>query len=341
MRFIQVPQGSEAWLQARAGVTTASCFADATSVLTRVSGDKKAGDPTAAADKYAGDIAIEKISGKPYGEPPKAWTLARGHELEPFARQGWEMHTGLLAQEAGIVLSDDGDFGYSTDGMVDPVTDGDRLVSCKGLIEIKCPVDSSKIRAMLATGDVTEHMHQMQGGMWLTGAAWCDFIMYVPDLERTGNDIYIKRVMRDDNFINDMADKLIGFRRRVSEFCELYSRKPAFYQAPAPACEPIAVSAPALVTIAVPAIQTIAPAANVVPMRTALSAPAAQTPPTLKLGQISERLGFSLTGEFLRNLGFEPAARDKNAVLFHEADFSLMCMRLVAHIQGVQAREAA
>ena len=87
--------------------------------------------------------------------------------------------------------------------------------------------------------------------------------------------------------------------------------------------------------------QVSAPSANVVPMRAALSAPAAQTPPTLKLGQIGERLGFSLTGEFLKNLGFEPAARDKNAVLFHEADFPLMCMRLVAHIQGVQERQAA
>lgn len=227
MKFIQAQQGSNEWLQARAGVITASQFATAIGVLTRASDGKKPGDPTAAADKYAGDIAIEKISGKPYGEPVKAWTLQRGHELEPFARQGWEMHTGLIAQEAGIVLTDDGDFGYSTDGMVDPVTDGDQLISCTGLIEVKCPVDSSKIRAMLTTGDVSEYMHQMQGGMWLTGAQWCDFIMYVPDLEAVGNDLYIKRVMRDEKFIDDMADKLIQFRHRVSAFCELYSLKAA------------------------------------------------------------------------------------------------------------------
>lgn len=227
MRYIQCAQGSEAWLQARAGVTTASCFADATSVLTRASGDKKAGDPTAAADKYAGDVAIEKISGKPYGEPIKAWTLARGHELEPFARQGWEMATGLIAQESGIVLSDDGDFGYSTDGMIDPVADGDRLVSCKGLIEIKCPVDSVKIRAILQTGDLFEYMHQMQGGMWLTGAQWCDFIMYVPDLEIVGNELFIKRVIRDEEFIEDMADKLMKFRSRVEVFKQVYSKKAA------------------------------------------------------------------------------------------------------------------
>lgn len=81
--------------------------------------------------------------------------------------------------------------------------------------------------------------------------------------------------------------------------------------------------------------------ANVVPMRAPAPAAAPATPPTLKLGQIGERLGFSLTGEFLKNLGFEPAARDKSALLFHEADFPLICMHLVAHIQVVQAKQAA
>lgn len=99
-------------------------------------------------------------------------------------------------------------------------------------------------------------------------------------------------------------------------------------------------AAPAVEYIAVPA--PLLPAANVVPMR-ASAAPAVKptTPPSLKLGQIGERLGFNLTGDFLKNLGFEPAARDKNAVLFHEAVFPLICMRLVAHIQGVQIQRAA
>lgn len=82
-------------------------------------------------------------------------------------------------------------------------------------------------------------------------------------------------------------------------------------------------------------------AANVVPMRTSPRPAAPSTPPTLKLGQISDRLGFALTGDFLKNLGFEPAATDKSSKLFHEADFPLICMRLVSHIQNVQAKQAA
>jgi len=58
-------------------------------------------------------------------------------------------------------------------------------------------------------------------------------------------------------------------------------------------------------------------------------------PPTLKLGQIAERLSFQLTADFLRHLGFEPAAIDKNARLYHDQDFSRICAALVRHIQRV------
>jgi len=96
-----------------------------------------------------------------------------------------------------------------------------------------------------------------------------------------------------------------------------------------------------------------APVANVVPLPIltpqqaasrilAARLPDAQkTPPTLKLGQIGERLGLALTGDFLKALGFEPAARDKSALLFNESDFPFICEALVSHIQRVQAKQAA
>lgn len=84
-------------------------------------------------------------------------------------------------------------------------------------------------------------------------------------------------------------------------------------------------------------VSTVVP----IPVRAPVAQPAPATAPTLRLGQIGERLGFSLTADFLKNLGFEPAATDKSSKLFHEADFPLICMRLVAHIQNVQAKQAA
>lgn len=217
MIIIECQQGSKEWFAARAGVITASEFEAAISKLTRTSGPKKAGDPTDASDRYACDKAIERVSGKPYGIPPKASILARGHELEPLARMGYEARTNDLASESGIVLTDDRKFGYSTDGFVGE----------EGLIEIKCPIDGFKIACMWKTGDVSEYIHQIQGGMWLTGRKWCDFIMYVPDLAPAGKDLYVKRIERDDNFIDAMVADLMAFDNRVENFRAMFSMKEA------------------------------------------------------------------------------------------------------------------
>ena len=67
---------------------------------------------------------------------------------------------------------------------------------------------------------------------------------------------------------------------------------------------------------------------------------AAYTPPTLRLGQIGERLGFALTADFVLSLGFAPAATDKAAKLYHESDFSRICAAIQRHVGAVQAKFA-
>lgn len=101
---------------------------------------------------------------------------------------------------------------------------------------------------------------------------------------------------------------------------------------------------------ATPAPAQIASASTVVPDLQPVAAPAvvqmfaprpAAAPaaaPTLRLGQIAERLGFTVTADFLKTLGFEAAGRDRAAVLYHEADFSHICAALVDHITLVQAQ---
>jgi predicted phage-related endonuclease len=54
--------------------------------------------------------------------------------------------------------------------------------------------------------------------------------------------------------------------------------------------------------------------------------------PSLRLGQIAERLGFPLTAEFLNRLGFAPAATDKSAKFYHESSFPYICAALMRHI---------
>jgi hypothetical protein len=225
VKYIPCKQGEPLWYQSRAGKITASRFADAISVLSRKSGDKTAGDPTDASDKYASEVAIERIAGTFWGEPIKPWVLERGHRLEPLARQAYERKTGNIAEEAGVCLTDDEVFGYSTDGMVSPQFEprewGQFLLGCEGLIEIKCPIDALKVLTIWRDGDVSEYFEQMQGGMWITGARWCDLVMYVPELEASGHDVYVQRVHRDETFIDAMVQRLLEFQVRVDRYAAL------------------------------------------------------------------------------------------------------------------------
>lgn len=88
--------------------------------------------------------------------------------------------------------------------------------------------------------------------------------------------------------------------------------------------------------------RSAAAAPAVAPLRAATPASAAPTtPPSLKLGTITERLGFALSADFLRSLGFEPAAKVGAHGVYHEAQFPEMLAALVRHIEGVQAKVAA
>jgi hypothetical protein len=254
MRFIEAQQGSPEWHAARCGRITASCFADAISTIGGLNEQQQqyvdavrngmpikeamqlaaykaaptseaikralAGErierPSDTALRYAADLAMERISGQPHGEPPKAWVLERGHEMEARARMIYEARTGAFVTEAGICVTDDGVFGYSTDGLVDD----------DGLIEIKSPIDSIKILAMLRTQDVAEYLHQMMGGKWITGRKWCDFIQYVPELAPVGKELFVKRIYRDDAFIDPMVTRLYEFDQLVQSY-ELQFREAA------------------------------------------------------------------------------------------------------------------
>lgn len=327
MRFVEARQGSPEWFQARVGKITASCFADATSVMQKNSATRKVGDPTAAAERYAADLAIERISNQPHGEPPKAWVLERGHEMEARARMLYEARTGAFITESGICISDDGIFGYSSDGLADD----------DGLIEIKAPIDSIKIMDMWRTGNTSEYDHQIQGGLWLTGRKWLDFLMFVPDLAACGKDLYVKRIYRDEAFIDKMVAQLADFDRLVETFTFILradtvaitiAEETMNTENSAPGKSEMLASDPVEVSVDTPTSAVFEPP---VPYT-------APVPPSLRLGQITERLGFVVTADFMLTLGFAPAATDKAAKLDHESDFKAICAAILRHVSAVQAK---
>ena len=92
--------------------------------------------------------------------------------------------------------------------------------------------------------------------------------------------------------------------------------------APAPASGPYRVE------------QTIAVASQSAAVIDAPERAADKALPPMKLGDINERLDFTLTAQFIeQTLGIERAERKAAAVLFHATDYPRICRALVAHIQ--------
>jgi predicted phage-related endonuclease len=65
------------------------------------------------------------------------------------------------------------------------------------------------------------------------------------------------------------------------------------------------------------------------------SAPRHTATPSLRVGQIGDRLGFTVTVDFLRTLGFQPHGEGA-ARLYYEEDFPAMCDALTTHISRVR-----
>jgi hypothetical protein len=246
------PANTEGWYQDRAGVITASTFAEAVSITdgltkqqqvyvdaikagkteaeARVLADyKKApsaegveralkgmtvGRPSDPSIRLAIRTALEQIIGRPYGKNSGGfYATERGHTEEEYARMRYQARNEVIVDEAGLVLTDDCLFGASLDG----------LINDDGTMEVKTPLDLLKVINIIQTGDLSEYMHQMQGGLWITGRQWCDFCLAVPDLEclNNGNELYVQRVYRDDNFIETMEQQLWAHAVRVKKYKEI------------------------------------------------------------------------------------------------------------------------
>lgn len=105
----------------------------------------------------------------------------------------------------------------------------------------------------------------------------------------------------------------------------------------------------AVVKIMMPAsvVEAMKPVAALTPQEAATRILAARLPakpaipPELKLGQMAERLGFTLTAAFLLELGFEHSATEKAAKLYHESEWPLICAALVKRINAACVLVAA
>ncbi len=120
MRVVPFLQGSAEWLQARAGIPTASEFA---AVMATVNSGE-----AAVRRNYRARLVVERLTGRPIPTYQSA-AMRQGTEREPDARLAYMARTGNVVDQIGLCLHDTFDAGASPDGLIDD----------DGGLEIKCP----------------------------------------------------------------------------------------------------------------------------------------------------------------------------------------------------------
>lgn len=170
---------------------------------------EKVGDFSDPAKDYAFRLAIERISCEPLADEQfETWSMRRGRELEPAARELHAFTHGLEIVQTGLVLTDDRRFGASADG----------LIGTDGGSEYKCFTDPGKLRDILITRDIRDFTDQVQGCMWLTGRTWWHFGLYCPALIPVGKELTVFPVERDEAYIEALEADLIEFDGLVQSY---------------------------------------------------------------------------------------------------------------------------
>ena len=155
MKYYDIEQNTEEWLSLRLGKFTASTFSDLFM--------KK---ETAGYRKAIRKVAFEKLTGESPESFRNEW-MDRGHELEPMAKEAYELLTFNTVQNGGFFELDEWT-GASPDG----------LIGEDGILEIKSPAYSTMIDCILTNRLPSEYVYQGQGQLFVTGRQWCDFVSY-------------------------------------------------------------------------------------------------------------------------------------------------------------------
>jgi len=197
MIHIPCEQGSREWLDARAGVVTASAL---DRLLT-----KKTLKASEQATKYLHRLLAEFFLGRSLEDDEaggSGWAT-RGSVMEAEAWSFYSMEREVEIEEVGFLKRDDGLFGASPDG----------LVGTDGGVEIKVPSAETHFGNLDdPDGFVESHRGQVQGSLLLTGRKWWDLLSFNPEMPHV-----LVRVLPDEKYLAALRPVLEAFLVRLGE----------------------------------------------------------------------------------------------------------------------------
>lgn len=193
-------QGTDDWLQSRAGLATASEFG-------AVMGTK------AARATYRAKLLIERLTGQP-AESYQSQAMAWGSETEGLARLMYQLATGNEVEQVGFCKHDTLEAGASPDG----------LIGTDGVLEIKCPNTATAIETLKTEKIPSKYYWQMMGQLFITSRKWADYVSFDPRLPANARMVII-RVERNEDDIAALEANLISFEAELQadlQFIQTY-----------------------------------------------------------------------------------------------------------------------
>lgn len=201
MQIIKCLQGSPEWFALRLKYPLTASNAQAI-------GNQGKGLETLVWEKLAEKYSLadkEKYTNK---------DLERGIELEPLARDIYELKTGNKVDEVGFVINEEISkvAGASPDGMI---------LGQNGLVEIKCFEDKKHFQNIVNGLEIeTQYLWQMQMQMLFTETEFVDFVAYNPNFKQS---LLIKRVVADKEMQNSLIKGLELGEKLLKEIEEKYN----------------------------------------------------------------------------------------------------------------------
>lgn len=203
-----IEQGSPEWHAQRAGKFTGS------KLVNVVARNKKTGEKLKAWDDLVWSIAVERITGI-QDEGFDSYATRWGKEVEPFAREAYELATGNFVDQVSFIEHPVYAFvGVSPDGLI-----GD-----DGGLEMKAPKNSIIHLQRFDTGMPEEFIPQVQGCMWVTGRQWWDFVSFDPRMPEKLRMLRLT-IKRDEDYIRKLEAAVLEAEPVVAALVEKFNRR--------------------------------------------------------------------------------------------------------------------
>ena len=150
--------------------------------------------------------------------------MEKGLEIEPTARKEYEALFDTEVKTVGFITPEEDHkyydwIGISPDGLLlqndlIPIKENE----FEGLLEIKCPLMRTHLEYIEADKLPSEYRYQVQGQLFVSGLAYCDFMSFVEGMKP-----FIIRVYPDPELFTE-------FERRLDILIQQVAQKLLIYQ---------------------------------------------------------------------------------------------------------------